>query len=64
MLKLGLCYYSDYIFVKGPITVPNTGTVAAPNNRNKKLVFKNYAPFIDCISEINNTQTGNAKYND
>ena len=27
-------------------------------------IFKNCAPFIDCISEINNTQTDNAKYID
>ena len=32
-----LCDYSyAYIHVKGTITVPNTGTAAAPNNRNKK----------------------------
>ena len=36
MLQLSLCDYSDaYIAVKGTITVPNTGTAAAPNNRNK-----------------------------
>ena len=31
------------------------------NNTNKKVLFKNCAPFINCISEINNTQVGNAK---
>ena len=31
------------------------------NNNHKKLVFKNCAPFSDCISEINNTQIDNAK---
>ena len=31
------------------------------NNNHKKLVFKNCAPFTDCISEINNTQIDNAK---
>ena len=62
MLKSSLCDYSDaYIVVKGTITVPNTGTAAAPNNRNKAVVFKNSAPFTDCISEINNTQIYNAK---
>ena len=25
------------------------------------MLFKNCAPFIDCISEINNTQVDNAK---
>ena len=28
------------------------------------LIFKNCAPFTDCISEINNTQIDNAKYLD
>ena len=27
---------------------------AALNNTNKKAVFKNFAPFTDCITEINN----------
>ena len=62
MLKSSLCDYSDaYILVKGTITVNNTGTAAAPNNRNKKVIFKNCAPFTNCISEINNTQVDNAK---
>ena len=28
------------------------------------IAFKNYAPFIDCISEANNTQIDNAKGTD
>ena len=47
-----------YIHVKGTITIPNIGTAAAPNNRNKKVIFKNCAPFTNCISEINNTHRG------
>ena len=44
MLKSSLCDYSDtYILVKGSITVPNTGTAAAPNSRNIKVIFKNNA---------------------
>ena len=31
------------------------------NNTNKKVIFENCAPFTNCISEINNTQTDNAK---
>ena len=59
MLKSSLCDYSDaYILVKGTITVNNT---AAANNTNKKVIFKNCAPFTNCISEINNTQIDNAK---
>ena len=31
------------------------------NNTNRKVMFKNCAPFTNCISEINNTQIDNAK---
>ena len=34
------------------------------NNRYKKLIFKNGAPFTDCISEINNKEIDHAKDND
>ena len=62
MLKSSLFDYSDaYIAVKGTITVPNTGAAAAPNNRNKKVVFENCAPFTYCINKINNMQIDNAK---
>ena len=33
-------------------------------NRNKKLIFKNCAPFSNCISKINNTQIDNVEYID
>ena len=41
MLKSSLhdCSHA-YIHVQGTITIPNTGTAAAPNNRKKKLIFK------------------------
>ena len=63
MLKSSLWDYSDaYILVKGTIIVNNTAAQgAAVNNTNKKVIFKNCAPFTNCISEINNTQTDNAK---
>ena len=63
MLKSSLCDYSDaYVHVKGSITVNNTAaTPVAANNTNKKVIFKNSAPFTTCISEINNTQVDNAK---
>ena len=49
--------YSDvYILVKG--------TTAAPNNPNKKVIFKNIAPFTICISRMNNTQVDDAQYID
>ena len=31
------------------------------NNTNKKVIFKNFAPFRDCLSETNNAQVDNAK---
>ena len=62
MLRSSLCDYSDaYIAVKGTIIVPNIGTVATQNNRNKEVIFKNCTPFTDWMSEINNTQIDNAK---
>ena len=63
MLKSSLCDYSDaYILVKGTISVNNTAAQGtAANNTNKKVIFKNCAPFTNCISEINNTKLDNAK---
>ena len=63
MLKSSLCDYSDaYILVKGTITVNNTADAgAAANDNNKKVIFKNCAPFTKCISEINNTNVDDAK---
>ena len=43
------------------IKIPNTWAAAVPNNRNKKIMFKNCALFANCINEINNAQTDNAK---
>ena len=63
MLKSSLCDYSDaYILVKGTISVINTAAQGvAANKTNKKVIFKNGAPFTNCINEINNTQIDNAK---
>ena len=63
MLKSGLCDYSDaYILVSGTITGNgDNDTVKRADEREKGVIFKNCAPFIDCISEINNTQIDNAK---
>ena len=58
MLRSDLCNYSDaYAVVKGGITVTD------PNNDayDKKLAFKNNAPFISCIPKINNTLIDNAE---
>ena len=64
MLRSSLCDYSDaYILVKGNITVNSTVAAdAATNNTNKKVIFRNCAPFTNCISKINNTQRDKAKY--
>ena len=65
MLKSSLCDYSDaYILVKGTITITGAGADAAgrqAGESDKGVVFKNCAPFTNCISEINNTQVDNAK---
>ena len=51
------------ILVKGNITVNNTAADGADaNNDNKKVIFKNFPPFTNCISKINNTDIDNAKY--
>ena len=64
MLRTILCDYSDaYILVKRNMTVNNTLDVgAAANNTNRKVIFKNCAPFSNCISKINNTEVDNAEY--
>ena len=57
-LRSDLCDFSEgYIIVKGTITVTN------PDNNvyDKKLAFKNNAPFVSCISKINNTLIDNAE---
>ena len=55
--------YSDaYILFKENISVNNTAAAGAgANNTNKKIIFKNCAPFTDCIRKINNTQVYNVK---
>ena len=52
MLRSDLCDYSDaYILVNGTITVAENH----PRDRqNRPLILKNNAPFISCISKINN----------
>ena len=57
MIRSSLCDYSDaYMLVKGTVTIPNaTAAGVAVNNTNKKVIFKNYAPCTNCITEINNT---------
>ena len=65
MLNCSLCDYSDaYILIKGKITITGRGanaTARQADERDKEVAFKNCAPFINFISEINNTQVDNAK---
>ena len=58
MLRSNLCDYSDaYILVKGTITVTAPGANNNANNirdkRNRPLILKNNAPFVSCITRIN-----------
>ena len=51
LLRSDLFDFSDtYIVVEGDITLEGDNNA---NKRNKNLVFKNNAPFINCISKIN-----------
>ena len=66
MLRSSLYDYSDaYILVKGNITVNNTAADGADaNNEKKKVIFKNCAPFTNCVSKMNNADIDNARYID
>ena len=59
VLRSNLCDFSNaYIIVKGTITVKQ----GSKNSRkNRPLAFKNNAPFISCISKINNTLIDDAE---
>ena len=71
MLKSSLCDYGDtYILLKWTITITGAEgegnaatrqTAREAGERYKEVVFKNCAPFTDCICTINNTQVDNAK---
>ena len=65
ILKSSLCNYSHaQALVKRTITIAGAGAEAAARHtyeRNEGVTFKNYAPFTDCISEINYAQIDNAK---
>ena len=65
MLRSSLCDYSDvYVLVSATMTVSNTSAGDAAANNIKNLIFKNWAPFTNCISEIKSTLIDNAKDND
>ena len=62
MLKSSLCDYSNaYIVLKGNISGAEKGGDAdarraakQAEKQNEKVIFKNWAPFTNCIIEINN----------
>ena len=59
MLRSGLSNYRDaYILAKVKMSIRNNN---ANNRDNKKLAFKNNAPFRSCISKINNTFIENSE---
>ena len=61
LLRSDLCDFSDtYIVVKGTITVviPNN---EKNKNKDKATAFKNNAPFINCLSKINEVKIDNAE---
>ena len=68
MLKSNLCDKSDaYIILKGTVTIPEQAADAPAHEvdrAKKQIIFKDCAPFTDCMSEINNTHLDNAKYLD
>ena len=65
MVKSSLCDYCDsYILIEGRITIIGEGddaTARQTDERNKGVIFKNGALFINYKSEINNTEIDNAK---
>ena len=65
MSKFSLFDYSDaYMLVKGRITIARAGADVAAiqaDKWNERVLFKNCSLFINCKSEINNTEIDNAK---
>ena len=65
MIRSSLCDYRDeYILVSRTTTIDGEGDDAAAkllDERSKGAIFKNSAPFTECIININNTQIDNAK---
>ena len=55
-MLLELCYWNLLLAVND-----TNAADADENNTNKKVVFKSYAPFTNCISKTNKTQVDNAK---
>ena len=65
VIRSNLWDYSDaYVLVSGTIAIAGAGAdddTKRADERNEGVIFKNCAPFTDCIKEANNTQIDNAK---
>ena len=65
VLRSSLCDFSDLcILAKGTITFARVAAPAPADITGEEVVFKNCAPFTNCINEISNRQIDNAKYID
>lgn len=66
MLKSNLSDYNDVnILLKETITMAGAGAHAVTpwsDERNEQVILKNCGPFINCVSQIHNTQVDNAEY--
>ena len=65
VLKTSLCDNSDaYILVTETVTIDGAGADDAAkrlDERNKRVILRNCAPFTDCLSKINNAKIHHAK---
>ena len=65
MLRPNLCDYTDvYILVKGTIKITGArddDTIKRLDERNKSVIFKNCAPFTECVNRINGTEIDTAQ---
>ena len=60
MLRSDFCDYSDaYLVVKGVVNVSAEGKDR--DERNRQIILKTNAPFIRCISKINDALIDNAE---
>ena len=66
MLRSDICNYADgYILVNGIITVTaNAGANNSTDKRNRPLILRNNAPFVSCITKINNELIEDAEDSD
>ena len=68
MLRASLCDCNDaYVLLSGTLTIigaEDTDAARRLDERNKGVIFKDCAPFTDCISEINKALIDNGKYID